>query len=116
VVELLKETREAAERSKGRGIMSHGDLLNVLQLLKHLRDELYRGYTEEVKEPEMWENLENWEDIGIIDYNKVFDEFEEKIAREKEQAIREKGQTARKLKAMGVSDEILAAAGLEIPR
>jgi hypothetical protein len=73
----------------------------------------------------MWENLENWEDIGIIDYNKVFDEFEEKIAtREKERAAREKEQavrlveeqTARKLKAMGVSDEILAAAGLEIPR
>ncbi|MDR1126982.1 MAG: hypothetical protein LBL06_02515, partial [Treponema sp.] len=76
-----------------------------------------RGYTEEVKEPEMWENLENWEDIGIIDYNKVFDEFEEKIAREKEQAVRlAEEQTARKLRAMGVSEEILAAAGLEIPR
>jgi hypothetical protein len=115
VAELLKETREAAERSEGRGIMSHGDRLNVLQLLKCLRDELYRGYTEEVKEPEMWEDLENWEDIGIIDYNKVFDEFEGKIAREKERAAREKEQAARKLRAMGVSDEMLAAAGLEIP-
>jgi hypothetical protein len=103
VAELLKEAREAAERSEGRGIMSQGDLLTVLRLLERLRDELYRGYTEEVKEPEMWE------DIELINYNEIIDEIEKKAAREKEQA-------ARKLKELGVSDEMLAAAGLEIPR
>jgi hypothetical protein len=41
---------------------------------------------------------------------------EERVAQEKEQATREKEQAARKLRAMGVSDELLAAAGLEIPR
>jgi hypothetical protein len=103
VTELLKETREAAERSEGRGIISQGDLMSVLWLLERLRDELYRGYTE-VKEPEMWE------DIELINYNEII----EKTAAE--QVAREKEQAARKLRELGVSDEVLAAAGLEIPR
>jgi predicted transposase/invertase (TIGR01784 family) len=104
VAELLKETKAAAERSEGRGIISQGDLLSVLRLIERLRDELYGGYTEEGKEPEMWE------DIELINYNEI---IEERVAREKEQAVREKEQAAaRKLRELGVSDELLAAAGL----
>jgi hypothetical protein len=96
---------------RGGGIISQGDLVTVLRLIERLRDELYRGYTEEVKEPEMWE------DIELINYNEIIDEIEKKAAREKDQAVREKEQaTARKLRELGVSDELLAAAGLEIPR
>jgi hypothetical protein len=115
VAELLKETREAAERSEEQGIIKQGDLLTVLRLLERLRDELYRGYTEEVKEPEMWE------DIELINYNEIIEErvarekeqVEQQAARAKEQAIRMvEEQAARKLRELGVSDELLAAAGL----
>jgi hypothetical protein len=102
VAEILRETQAAAERSESRGIISQGDLLSVLWLLERLRDELYRGYTEEVKEPEMWE------DIELINYNEIIDEIEKKVAREKERTA----QAARKLRELGVSDELLAAAGL----
>jgi hypothetical protein len=111
VGDLVKETRAAAERSEGRGLMGQGDLLTVLRLTERLQDELYRGYTEEVKEPEMWE------DIELINYNEIISEIEERAVRatrEKEQAAaREKEQAAaRKLRELGVSDEMLAAAGL----
>jgi hypothetical protein len=107
VAELLKEAKAAAERSEGRGIISQGDLVTVLRLIERLRDELYEGYTEEGKEPEMWENIE------LINYNEIFDGIEKKAA---EQVAREKEQAARKLRELGVSDEVLAAAGLAIPR
>jgi hypothetical protein len=115
IAELLREARAAAEQSEGRGIISQGDLLTVLRLLERLQDELYGGYTEELKEPEMWENIE------LINYNEVIEKqaallYEERVAREKEQAIREKAQAAQKLRELGVSDEVLAAAGLAIPR
>jgi hypothetical protein len=48
--------------------------------------------------------------IELINYNEIIDE---RVAREKEQALREREQAAaRKLRELGVSDELLAAAGL----
>jgi hypothetical protein len=129
--DLVREVVQAAARSEGRGILSRGDLLNVLGLTRHLQHELYGTYTEETEEREMWE------DIDIIDYDgmlreaeeqfeerltekvekkvekKFKEQFEERTAREKEQAVRlAEEHAARKLRELGVSDEQLAAAGL----
>jgi hypothetical protein len=62
-----------------------------------------------------------WENIELINYNEVIEKqaallYEERAAQEKEQAVREKAQAAQKLRELGVSDEVLAAAGLVIPR
>jgi hypothetical protein len=112
---LVKEVVGAVERSERRGVLSRGDVLNVLRLTRHLQHELYGAYTDEAEDREMWE------DIDVIDYDGMLREAEEKFAREFTQKLtrekdreieQEKKQAARKLREMGVSDELLTAAGL----
>jgi hypothetical protein len=115
----MRETVKAAERSEERGVMSRGDLLNVVQLIGRLREELYGEYTGLAKERGMWE------DIDVIDYDGMLreaeKEMEERLTRKIEERIlaqeREKTRlvgekTARKLREMGVSEEQLVKAGL----
>jgi hypothetical protein len=105
--DLLKETVKAAEQSEEQGMMSRGDMLNVVHLIRRLRDELYGEYTGLAKEKEMWE------DIDVIDYDGMLLEAE-KIAEKKmeERLIQEREKTTQKLREMGVSEEQLAGAGL----
>ncbi|MDR1903603.1 MAG: hypothetical protein LBQ88_15160 [Treponema sp.] len=52
-----------------------------------------------------------WEDIKLIDYERIIREREEAV-KEREEAVKEKKEAARKLREMGISEEQLAAAGL----
>jgi hypothetical protein len=77
-----------------------------------LHDEIYSRYTEFKEEKKMWE------DIKLIDYERIIREREEAVrekkeaVKEREEAVKEKKEAARKLREMGISEEQLAAAGL----
>jgi hypothetical protein len=113
---LVREVAEAGERSERRGVMSRGDVWNMLQVTRSLQGKLYKDYTEQAEEQDMWEDIKLYDYDGVLRRLEALEEanrqIEERVVWEKEKATREKEIAALKLREMGVSAEQLAAAGL----
>ncbi|MDR2394867.1 MAG: hypothetical protein LBD93_12040 [Treponema sp.] len=89
----------AVERSEGKGILSSWDGENLRCLTLGLQQEIYSPYTEFAEVSALWEHSK------LIDYEGII-RVVEAAATRKAQAV------ARKLSAMGISEEQIAAAGL----
>ncbi|MDR3147299.1 MAG: hypothetical protein LBU00_02850 [Treponema sp.] len=130
--ELTRETKEAAGRSGGRGVIGEGDLATILKLTDSLRGILYGAYTGLEDKEQGMKKKSIWDDLELINYNDVLAEakveLEKKVTREvtekvthelaqkiTQEVTRELTQKfAQKLKETGISEEQLAAAGLAL--